>query len=42
VEIMAAVEKLRRGAALDSLQSHLLDRIVRGQVRNPMPLDSIW
>jgi hypothetical protein len=41
-EIMAAVEKLRQGATLDSLQLHLLDRSVRGQLFKPLPLDSIW
>lgn len=41
-EIMAAAEKLRRGATLDSLQLHLLDRRVRGQLLRPIPLDNIW
>jgi hypothetical protein len=41
-EVMAAIDRLRRGAELDSLDRHLLSRAVRGPLVRPTALDSIW
>lgn len=41
-EVMAAIEQLRRGGELDSLDLHLLSRAVRGPLVKPTALDSIW
>jgi hypothetical protein len=41
-DIMVAIARLKHGAKLDSLDLHLLDRSVRDQLVNPLPLDDIW
>lgn len=41
-EVTAAIERLKQGASLDSLDLHWLDLGVRRQLLRPLALDKIW